>query len=230
MVTYLSKAGNERNAYEAVRKELAAGHQAYFVYPAIDASTSLSTLDEGGGSSQKLKSAEEMFTFLQTQVYPNYKCALIHSKIDEETQNQILQDFRENKIQVLVATTVVEVGVDVPNATCMVIEQADRFGLAALHQLRGRVGRGSSQSYCFLIYRSNITENGIARMKALHETTDGFKIAEEDLRLRGPGEITGTAQSGDLEFKIANLARDEKIMKEARIEAFSIISQEEADS
>ena len=224
VTTYLSKAGNERNAYEAVRKELAAGHQAYFVYPAIDASTSLSTLDEVGGSSQKLKSAEEMFNFLQTQVYPNYKCALIHSKIDEETQNQILQDFRENKIQVLVATTVVEVGVDVPNAPCMVIEQADRFGLAALHQLRGRVGRGSSQSYCFLIYRSNITENGIARMKALHETTDGFKIAEEDLRLRGPGEITGTAQSGDLEFKIANLARDEKIMKEARIEAFDILS------
>ena len=226
VVTYLSKAGNERNAYEAVRKELAAGHQAYFVYPAIDATTSLSTLDEGT-SSQKLKSAEEMFTFLQTQVYPNYKCALIHSKIDEETQNQILQDFRENKIQVLVATTVVEVGVDVPNATCMVIEQADRFGLAALHQLRGRVGRGSSQSYCFLIYRSNITENGIARMKALHETTDGFKIAEEDLRLRGPGEITGTAQSGDLEFKIANLARDEKIMKEARIEAFSMLKEED---
>ena len=226
VVTYLSKAGNERNAYEAVRKELAAGHQAYFVYPAIDASTSLSTLDEGTStplSARSLKSAEEMFTFLQTQVYPNYKCALIHSKIDEETQNQILQDFRENKIQVLVATTVVEVGVDVPNATCMVIEQADRFGLAALHQLRGRVGRGSSQSYCFLIYRSNITENGIARMKALHETTDGFKIAEEDLRLRGPGEITGTAQSGDLEFKIANLARDEKIMKEARIEAFSCV-------
>jgi ATP-dependent DNA helicase RecG len=226
VVTYLSKAGNERNAYEAVRKELAAGHQAYFVYPAIDASTSLSTLDEGTStplSARSLKSAEEMFTFLQTQVYPNYKCALIHSKIDEEAQNQILQDFRENKIQVLVATTVVEVGVDVPNATCMVIEQADRFGLAALHQLRGRVGRGSSQSYCFLIYRSNITENGIARMKALHETTDGFKIAEEDLRLRGPGEITGTAQSGDLEFKIANLARDEKIMKEARIEAFSCV-------
>ena len=227
VTTYLSKAGNERNAYEAVRKELAAGHQAYFVYPAIDASTSLSTLDEGTStplSARSLKSAEEMFTFLQTQVYPNYKCALIHSKIDEETQNQILQDFRENKIQVLVATTVVEVGVDVPNATCMVIEQADRFGLAALHQLRGRVGRGSSQSYCFLIYRSNITENGIARMKALHETTDGFKIAEEDLRLRGPGEITGTAQSGDLEFKIANLARDEEIMKEARIEAFDILS------
>ena len=229
VTTYLSKAGNERNAYEAVRKELAAGHQAYFVYPAIEGNMDSGDFGTDSFGKQNLKSAEESFSFLQTQVYPNYKCALIHSKIDEETQNQILQDFRDNKIQVLVATTVVEVGVDVPNATCMVIEQADRFGLAALHQLRGRVGRGSAQSFCFLIYRSNITENGIARMKALHETTDGFKIAEEDLRLRGPGEITGTAQSGDLEFKIANLARDEKIMKEARIEAFSIISQEEAD-
>lgn len=224
VTTYLSKAGNERNAYEAVRKELAAGHQAYFVYPAIEGNMDSGDFGTDSFGKQNLKSAEESFNFLQTQVYPNYKCALIHSKIDEETQNQILQDFRDNKIQVLVATTVVEVGVDVPNATCMVIEQADRFGLAALHQLRGRVGRGSAQSFCFLIYRSNITENGIARMKALHETTDGFKIAEEDLRLRGPGEITGTAQSGDLEFKIANLARDEKIMKEARIEAFDILS------
>ncbi len=226
VVTYLSKAGNERNAYDAVRKELRAGHQAYFVYPAIDSSSSFSAFDESGGSLQSLKSAEESFNFLQSQVYPDFRCALIHSKIDEESQNQILRDFRENKIQVLVATTVVEVGVDVPNATCMVIEQADRFGLAALHQLRGRVGRGDSQSYCFLIYRAGITENGIARMKALHETTDGFKIAEEDLRLRGPGEITGTAQSGELAFKIANLARDEKIMLEARREAFSMLKSE----
>lgn len=225
IVTYLSKAGNERNAYEAVRKELNAGHQAYFVYPAIEGNLDSGEFGSDSFGKQSLKSAEESFNFLQTQVYPNYKCALIHSKIDEESQNQILQDFRENKIQVLVATTVVEVGVDVPNATCMVIEQADRFGLAALHQLRGRVGRGNAQSYCFLIYRSNITENGIARMKALHETTDGFKIAEEDLRLRGPGEITGTAQSGDLEFKIASLARDEKLMLEARKEAFASVSE-----
>ncbi|WP_296320842.1 ATP-dependent DNA helicase RecG [Treponema sp. UBA3813] len=230
VITYLTKAGNERNAYEAVRKELNAGHQAYFVYPAIEGNLSSDDgefgTDSFGKQKSPLKSAEESFEFLQNQVYPNFKCALIHSKIDEDEQNRILQDFRENKIQVLVATTVVEVGVDVPNASCMVIEQADRFGLAALHQLRGRVGRGSVQSYCFLIYRANITENGIERMKALHETTDGFKIAEEDLRLRGPGEITGTAQSGELAFKIANLARDEKIMMEARKEAFSMIRQE----
>ena len=227
VLTYLTKAGNERNAYEAVRKELNLGHQAYFVYPAIE--NNMDSDDGGefgtdnfGRQKNVLKSAEESLIILQTQVFPNFRCALIHSKIDEDEQNKILADFRENKIQVLVATSVVEVGVDVPNATCMVIEQADRFGMAALHQLRGRVGRGESQSYCFLIYRSNITENGIARMKVLRETTDGFKISEEDLRLRGPGEITGTAQSGELSFKIANLARDMKIMQEARREAFSL--------
>lgn len=235
VTTYLSKAGNEKNVYEAVRKELIAGHQAYFVYPAIDSEpdsrAELNSEPNSAGSpeeiyesmSQKesLKSAEESFNFLQSKIYPDFKCALIHSKVDEEAQNQILNDFRAGKIQVLVATTVVEVGVDVPNATCMVIEQADRFGLAALHQLRGRVGRGQSQSYCFLIYRKNITENGIARMKALHETTDGFKIAEEDLKLRGPGEITGTAQSGELTFKIADVFRDGEIMQQARTDAFA---------
>ena len=114
----------------------------------------------------------------------------------------------------------VEVGVDVPNATCMVIEQADRFGLAALHQLRGRVGRGDAQSFCFLIYSAKLTETGIARMKILRESTDGFAIAEEDLRLRGPGEITGTAQSGELTFAIADPVRDKDIMLQARADAF----------
>lgn len=225
VITYLTKAGNERNAYEAVRKELQNGHQAYFVYPAIEANLDSENGEENSQNGKEaLKSAEESFEFLQSQVYPDFKCALIHSKVEEEKQNQILNDFRSGKIQVLIATTVVEVGVDVPNATCMVIEQADRFGLAALHQLRGRVGRGEAQSYCFLIYRKNITENGIARMKALHETTDGFKIAEEDLKLRGPGEITGTAQSGELAFKIADPYRDAKLMMEARADAFGLLS------
>ncbi|WP_191016028.1 ATP-dependent DNA helicase RecG [Treponema zioleckii] len=222
VTTYLVRAGNEHNAYEAVRKELQNGHQAYFVYPAIE--NNLESEDDGTQKSA-LKSAEEMYDFLSKNVYPEFKTALIHGKVDEDEQNRILEDFRLNKIQILVATTVVEVGVDVPNATCIVIEQADRFGLAALHQLRGRVGRGADQSYCFLIYRKDITENGIARMKALHETTDGFKIAEEDLKLRGPGEITGTAQSGELTFKIADPVRDEKIMQLARIDAFAAIKQ-----
>ncbi len=210
--TFLVKEGNEANAYEAVRGELRNGRQAYFVYPAIEV-----------GEDEK-KSAEEMFAFLSQYVFPEFSVALVHSKVSEDEQTNTLNDFRAGKINVLVATTVVEVGVDVPNATCIVIEQADRFGLSALHQLRGRVGRGEAQSYCFLIYRKNITENGIERMKALHDTNDGFKIAEEDLRLRGPGEITGTAQSGDLEFKIADISRDEKTMEEARADAFSLVA------
>ena len=216
--TYLVRQGNERNAYEAVRKELAAGRQAYFVYPAIESTFT----DEGDSTAQKnaLKSAEESFAFLSQQVYPGFSAALIHSRIDEDEQSRILTDFRAGKIQILVATTVVEVGVDVPNATCMVIEQADRFGLAALHQLRGRVGRGSAQSFCFLVYSAKLTETGVARMKILRESTDGFKIAEEDLRLRGPGEITGTAQSGELAFAIADVVRDKDLMLQAREDAF----------
>ncbi len=220
--TYLVRQGSEHNVYEAVRQELAAGRQAYFVYPAIENNFS----DDDGTSAQKtaLKSAEESFAFLTSQVYPGYSAALIHSRIDEDEQNRILTDFHAGKIQILVATTVVEVGVDVPKATCMVIEQADRFGLAALHQLRGRVGRGSLQSFCFLVYSAKITETGIARMKIMRESTDGFEIAEEDLRLRGPGEITGTAQSGELTFAIADPVRDKDLMLQARKDAFEHLS------
>lgn len=221
--TFLVKAGNEANAYEAVRAELKAGRQAYFVYPAIE-----QNLDEGesaDGGKTKLKSAEEMFEFLKNQVYPEFGVAIVHGKVSEEEQSKVLDDFKQNRIQVLVATTVVEVGVDVPNATCIVIEQADRFGLAGLHQLRGRVGRGDAQSYCFLVYRSEITEDGKARMRALHDTNDGFVLAEEDLKLRGPGQITGTAQSGDLEFKIADPVRDQKLMIQARFDAFKKIAE-----
>jgi len=218
--TYLSVMGHETNAYEAVRKELEAGHQAYFVYPRISESPDQGTDAGLQFSDQALKSAEEMFSFLSEKIYPSFKCALIHSKIEEDEQNRILHDFRDNKIQILVATTVVEVGVDVPNATCIVIEHADRFGLAELHQLRGRVGRGDAQSFCFLIYGKNITEDGKQRMKALHESTDGFAIAEEDLRLRGPGQVTGTMQSGYLALGIADLARDKQLLIQARYDAF----------
>ncbi|MBO5606573.1 MAG: ATP-dependent DNA helicase RecG [Treponema sp.] len=221
--TYLSVMGHETNAYEAVRKELEAGHQAYFVYPRISESPDQGTDAGLQFSDPALKSAEEMFSFLSEKIYPSFKCALIHSKIEEDEQNRILHDFRDNKIQILVATTVVEVGVDVPNATCIVIEHADRFGLAELHQLRGRVGRGDAQSFCFLIYGKNITEDGKQRMKALHESTDGFAIAEEDLRLRGPGQVTGTMQSGYLALGIADLARDKQLLIQARYDAFTRI-------
>ena len=252
--TYLVREGNEANAYEAVRKELEAGHQAYFVYPAIEGDgRQTDGEDENGDNRESVeaaharskaeaagakrtrnaqfpllyakeksaaKAAEEMFAFLSERVYPEFSCALIHSRVDEDEQVRILHDFQSGRIQVLAATTVIEVGVDVPNATCIVIEQADRFGLAQLHQLRGRVGRGNAQSYCFLIYGKNITETGIERMKVLRESTDGFFIAEQDLKLRGPGEVTGTAQSGELELGIADIRRDGKILVEARKDAF----------
>ena len=212
VITYLVKEGNEINAYEAVRKELAQGHQAYFVYPAID-------------SDENIKSAEKAFTHLRDHIYPQYKCALVHSKIDEEEQVKLLHDFHDGAIQVLAATTVIEVGLDVPNASCMVIEGADRFGMAQLHQLRGRVGRGNAQSYCFLIYSKDITESGIERMKALRQSTDGFYIAEQDLKTRGPGELNGTLQAGELGFRIADLSRDMEIMQQARTAALAYVSK-----
>jgi len=229
ITTYLVAQGHEANAYAAVAKELQKGRQAYFVYPAIgsgssglegisDFETSSLGLDNASEAAG-LKSATAAFEKLSRSVFPNYKCALLHSQIPEDEQSKILNDFRQNKIQILASTTVVEVGVDVPNATCMVIEQADRFGLAQLHQLRGRVGRGSEQSYCFLIYSKNISQNGIERMKILRQSTDGFYIAEEDLKLRGPGQINGTAQSGALELGIADLARDRDLLMLARLDA-----------
>ena len=205
--TYLVKEGNETNAYEAVRKELAKGHQAYFVYPAIQ-------------SDNDFKSAEQNYQNLK-KLFPEYKCALVHSKIEEEEQAKTLSLFHDGQIQILVATTVIEVGVDVPNATCMVIEQADRFGMAQLHQLRGRVGRGSDQSYCFLIYNKNLSDTGIERMKALRQSTDGFYIAEQDLKTRGPGELQGTAQAGELALGIADISRDKDLLLQARADAFA---------
>ena len=219
--TLLTVMGNERNVYEAVRKELNAGHQAYFVYPRIGEET------EDSDNDKSLKAAEEMHDFLSNQVYPGITCALIHGKVTEEEQKKILEDFSKGKTKVLIATTVVEVGVDVGNATCIVVEHADHFGLAELHQLRGRVGRSDLQSYCFLIYGKNITEEGKARLKALHESTDGFYIAEQDLKLRGPGEISGTSQSGYLTLAIADLARDKEILKIARYDAFKQLHSHE---
>lgn len=219
--TLLTKMGNEINTYKAVYSELQKGHQAYFVYPRIEGEEK----SENANEQNIIKSAEEMYYYL-SKLYAPYKCALVHSKISEDEQSKILKDFKENKIQVLVATTVVEVGVDVANATCIVIEHADRFGLAELHQLRGRVGRGSLQSYCFLIYSKNISQTGIERMKALHNSTDGFFIAEQDLKLRGPGEFTGTAQSGYMTLGIADLSRDKDILLQARTDAFDLVNNE----
>ena len=218
--THLCSENSRQNVFTFVRKELAAGRQAYFVYPLIKAQETDDTDTDSG-----LKSAEEMFETLQKEVFPDYSAALIHSKVDEDKQRTIMADFKENKIQILVATSVVEVGVDVPNATCMVITHAERFGLAALHQLRGRVGRGTAQSHCFLVYSDKLTETGKARLKALYESNDGFVIAEQDLELRGPGEVLGVQQSGYLTLSIADPVRDSRILQIARKEAFASLMQ-----
>jgi ATP-dependent DNA helicase RecG len=211
--THLAKQSNEKKVYDFVRKEIEQGRQAYFVYPLI----------EGG---DEIKDAVSMADRLAKEVFPKRKVSLIHSKLAEEEKKQTMDNFRNGKIKILAATSVVEVGVDVPNATCMVIEHAERFGLSALHQLRGRVGRGQDQSYCFLVYSDELTEEGKTRLKVMLENSDGFVIAEEDLKLRGPGQIVGTEQSGYLVLGIANPIRDIEELERAREDAFSIMESD----
>lgn len=213
VATHLVRRGNEAKVHEWVREELKRGRQAYFVYPLIEQS-----------EYSDLKDAESMFEELRRRIFPDRRLALIHSRIQEEQKTRAMEDFVRGEVDILVATSVVEVGVDVPNATVIVVEHADRFGLSALHQLRGRVGRGSEQSYAFLIYGEHPTEIGKSRLKAMIGTTDGFRIAEEDLALRGPGEIIGTRQSGYFRLSVADLGRDFELLKSARKEAFDLIA------
>jgi ATP-dependent DNA helicase RecG len=158
--------------------------------------------------------------------FPQFPLASVHSQIDEEERSVTMQRFARGEIRVLVATSVVEVGVNVTNATCMVVDHAERFGLAALHQLRGRVGRSSHRSYCFLIYNEELTEDAKERLRVLHTTTDGFEIAEEDLRIRGPGDLQGLRQSGFLHLRIANLREDMGLMTIARDQARRIVLED----
>ena len=212
VITYVASESKAEKVYYFIGQDILAGKQAYFVYPIIEDSDTFN-----------LKSAEDMFAEL-TRDFPHHRLAPIHSKVPEEEARTIMQEFRSGAIHILVATSVIEVGVDVPNATCMVIEHADRFGLSALHQLRGRIGRGSDQSYCFLLYGKNITETGMARLKVMANTTDGFVIAEEDLKLRGPGDIGGVEQSGYCGFELADPIRDFALLEKARIAAFEMLA------
>ncbi|UTC51282.1 ATP-dependent DNA helicase RecG [Treponema sp. OMZ 855] len=212
VITYVAPESKAEKVYYFIGQDILAGKQAYFVYPIIEDSETLS-----------LKSAEDMFAEL-TRDFPHHRLALLHSKVPEDEARAIMQEFRAGAIHILVATSVIEVGVDVPNATCMVIEHADRFGLSALHQLRGRIGRGSEQSYCFLLYGKNITETGMARLKVMASTADGFVIAEEDLKLRGPGDIGGVEQSGYCGFELADPIRDFALLEKARIAAFEMLA------
>ena len=210
--THLARESNGQKVYDFVHRELSAGHQAYFVYPLIE-----------GGDENDIKDAVSMAQRLAKEVFPAFPLALLHSRVDEEEKRRIMDGFRRGEIKILAATSVVEVGVDVPNATCMVVEHAERFGLSALHQLRGRVGRGQSQSYCFLVYADKLTDDGKIRLKVMLENSDGFVIAEEDLKLRGPGHIAGLAQSGYLTLGLSDPVRDAAELARARADAFALL-------
>jgi len=163
---------------------------------------------------------------LQKEVFPHYTIGLLHGKVDPKEKERIMSDFQEKKIDILVSTTVVEVGIDVPNASLMVIEHAERFGLSQLHQLRGRVGRSDYPSQCILLAQYSKSDDARQRLKIMEQTTDGFKVAEEDFAIRGPGEFLGTRQSGIPDFRIANIVKDAKILSEARQEAFRMVSRD----
>ena len=212
--TYLVSDRNRENMYQSIAVEFQRGHQAYFVYPRID--------DEGESD---LRDVTHMHEELQAK-YPGIPSALIHSKLPEEDKIRILHDFRAKKIMYLVATSVVEVGIDIPDATCMVIEHADIFGLAALHQLRGRVGRSTLPSYCFLVFGDRLSAEAKARLSVMKETNDGFRIAEKDLEIRGPGEMAGDRQSGFLRLRFASLTSDLDLIEDARKEAERIAEED----
>jgi ATP-dependent DNA helicase RecG len=173
-------------------------------------------------SKLELKAAMEEHERLRREVFPKLHVGLLHGRLSSEEKEEVMRSFRANEVQVLVATTVVEVGVDVPNATVMVIEHAERFGLSQLHQLRGRIGRGTEKSTCILVGPQRMSEEARARLETMVRTSNGFEIAETDLQLRGPGEFFGTRQHGSLGFNIANPLRDREVLELARREAFAL--------
>jgi ATP-dependent DNA helicase RecG len=203
-------------AYEFIRERLRAGKQAYFVYPRITG------MEEEGD----IKAATDGWREL-SKVFSEFKVELLHGRMSSEKKQQIMAEFRKGKIKALVATVVIEVGVDIPNATIMVIEGADRFGLAQLHQLRGRIGRGTDKSFCFL-FADKDTENEVAksRLEMMERSNDGFEIAEHDLKLRGPGELFSTRQHGLPDLKIANIIDDYDLLVMARRCAFELVTHD----
>jgi ATP-dependent DNA helicase RecG len=201
-----------------VRKQVAAGHQAYVVYPVIEEN-----------EETELKAALKMYKELSNKVFPDLKVGLLHGRLDGELKEQVMRMFQRGGLDILVATTVIEVGVDVANATVMVIEHAERFGLAQLHQLRGRIGRGAAKSYCVLMTGGKVSEEGNRRLDAMTRTNDGFQIAELDLELRGPGEFFGTKQAGLPSFEVANLIRDRELLEAAKREAGAVLDGPNAE-
>jgi len=214
--------------YEFVKEEIQRGRQAYIVFPLIEESEKVD-----------LKAATQEYEYLQKNIFPEYTLGLLHGRMKYNVKEEVMQKFKKREIQILVSTTVIEVGIDISNASIMLIENAERFGLAQLHQLRGRVGRGTDQSYCILIadygwFDSHTKgmdvseiraekEHAHTRLETMVQTSDGFKIAEVDLKLRGPGEFFGTQQSGVPGLRIADLVDDAELLTQARKEAFNLI-------
>ena len=204
--------------WDFVRKQVGKGHQVYVVYPVISES-----------EENELKAAIKMYRELSGKIFSDLKVGLLHGRLDADTKDQVMRMFQKGELQILVATTVIEVGVDVPNATVMVIEHAERFGLAQLHQLRGRIGRGAAKSFCILMTGGKVTEEGERRLDAMVRTNDGFQIAELDLELRGPGEFFGTRQAGMPNFQVANLIRDRQLLELAKREAAAVMAGPNAE-
>ncbi len=214
--TMLFTAKERHKAYAIVRQELEKGHRAYVVFPLVEESEKMDLL-----------AATTMAEYLQKEVFPEYKVGLLHGKMRPTDKEKIMKAFKQGDLEILVSTTVIEVGVDVPEATVMVIENAERFGLSQLHQLRGRVGRSERQSYCLLIAdKLSPGSEAYRRLHILCQTNDGFRIAEEDMKIRGPGELLGTKQSGFLPFRRADLVRDYDMLAVAREEAFRLVEED----
>jgi ATP-dependent DNA helicase RecG len=232
------KVSDERapEVWEFVRKQVKAGRQAYVVYPVIEG-TPAEQIDfqldgeNAGTKSGKtgLKAAIHMYDELRKKVFPDLRVGLLHGRLEAEEKDQTMRKFQQGEIDVLVSTTVIEVGVDVANATVMVVEHAERFGLAQMHQLRGRIGRGAAKSYCVLMTGGKVSPEGDRRLNEMVRTQDGFEIAELDLQLRGPGEFFGTKQAGMPGLRVANILRDRKLLELAKIEAVGIVEQKDPE-
>ena len=211
--TWVKPESRRDEIYQLIREQLDAGRQAYIIYPLVEESEKID-----------LKSATEMADHLQTEIFPAYRVALLHGRMKQDVKDRVMMTFATGQVQILVSTTVIEVGVDVPNASVMVVEHAERFGLSQLHQLRGRVGRGSWESHCILLYQAPWTDDARERLKAMADTNDGFVIAERDLELRGPGDFFGTRQSGLPRLRTGDLVRDREIMEDAHREARHLVA------